>query len=102
MIEGLKVTVKGGELRDLCDQRSKHHDERATVYEKQIADMNANAIEGMQYTNGDPVKALQERRTQHLSEAREMHFIATHIDPTESYLLDRDALHRLGITANRY
>jgi hypothetical protein len=102
MIEGLKVTVGGSELQKLCAARARHHEEREEVYANQIETMESNQIEGMAYSNGDPVKALKDRQAQHENEGREMRFIAEHIDLGETYLLDRDALHRLGIVVNRY
>jgi hypothetical protein len=102
MIEGLKVTILGPELRDIATARADHHDERMRVYADQIESMQANQIEGMQYTNGDPIRALKERQATHENESRELRFIAAHIDLAESYLLDRDALRRLGIVTDRY
>lgn len=102
MIEGLKVTVKGGEVRDLADKRADYHAERRTAYAEQVVSMEAAKVEGMAYTNGDPVRALKEKLDEHGSEEQEMRFISAHIDPKETYLLDRDALHRLGIVKKRY
>lgn len=105
MIEGLKVTIGGIELRDLANSRAGHHETRCATYAEQIASMKAAQIEGMSYSNssnGDPVTALEGRRTQHENDARELRFIASHINVQEIYLLDRDALTRLGIVASRY
>lgn len=103
MIEGLNVTVKGPELRELCESRVEHHVERAAVYRGQIASMRAAQVEGVpNMSNGDPVLALESRLKQHENEGREMRFIANHIDTSETYLLDRGDLERLGIVASRY
>lgn len=102
MIEGLKVTISGTELADLCGQRADHHAERERVYAEQIASMESAKIEGMQYTGGDPVKALADKRAQHASEAAEMRFISEHVEPEESYLLARADLYKLGITASAF
>lgn len=102
MIEGLKVTVDGAELRDLARARADYHTERAATYAEQVASMKSARIEGMSYSGGDPVQALEGKRAQHDSDARELLFIADHIIVAESYLLDRDALSRLGIVASRY
>ena len=102
MIEGLKVTIVGTELRDLCAKRADHHRERAKTYGEQIAMMEKNAVEGMNYTGGDPVRALTDKRTEHESQAGEMDFIAAHINVGENYLLDNQALVRLGICKSRY
>lgn len=102
MIEGLKVTVAGTELRDLCLQRSAHHKQRAAVYAEQVASMDKNKIAGMNYSGGDPRSNLQDKMAQHESEGAEMKFIAEHLVLSESYLLDADALQKLGITKRRY
>ncbi|BCM89067.1 hypothetical protein IAD21_00910 [Abditibacteriota bacterium] len=103
MIQGLKVTIPGAELRQLCEARATHHKERQAVYEQQIASMEENKVEGMNYSGGDPVRALKEKREQHQQLADEMAFTATHVDVNESYLLDRGDLERIGvITQGRY
>ena len=101
MIEGLKVTVKAEELRDLCIKRADHHESRAAVYEKQVAEMKRDRVEAAPFTNGDPVAALESRRETHASEGKELRFIADHLAAGE-YLLGKEDLHKLGITASRY
>lgn len=102
MIEGLKVSVGGAELAKIANDRADYHAERAATYHVQIESMTAAKVEGMQYSGGDPVKALSDRRQQHEGDAAELRFIAAHIDHAETYLLDRPALHRLGIVASQY
>ncbi len=100
MIEGLKVTIVGTELRDLCAKRADHHRERSKAYAEQIVSMERNKVEGMNYSGGDPMQALTDKKSQHDGEAGELDFIAEHLQATEQYLLGRDDLHKLGI-ANR-
>ena len=103
MIEGLKVTVRGSELRDLATERADFHASRAKVYADQIASMKANEIEAQpNYTNGNPIDNLENRRASHANQEKELRFIAAHLEIPETYLLDRDALHRLGIVTDRY
>ena len=102
MIEGLKVTVGGMELRELATKRAEHHEERAATYAGQVENMKAAKIEGMQYSGGDPIDALERRCAEHTTDARELRFIAAHLDALESYLLRREDLQRLGITDSRY
>jgi hypothetical protein len=101
MIEGLKVTVHGGKLRDLCLQRCAYHADRADKYRDQIEQMKAAQVEGMAYTNGDPIKALEDRKANHESEAAELLFIADHLVP-DHYLLGKEDLVKLGICKSRY
>lgn len=102
MIEGLKVTVDGTELKELCAQRAEHHRQRAKVYAVQEATMQANEIEGMSYSGGDPKRAVREKRELHESEAAELDFIAAHLVLNEQYLLDGAALAKLGISRRGY
>lgn len=103
MIEGLKVTVQGKELKDLANTRAAHHEERASVYAAQIGSMEAARVEpvaGM--SSGDPVAALKVKHAQHEADGRELRFIASHLNVSEVYLLNRDDLSRLGIVTSRW
>lgn len=102
MIEGLQVTVSATELRELCVKRAAYHRERAAVYSSQVADMQANEIERMRFTGGDPVRALESRREQHESDASELEFIAAHLVANEEYRLDLSALAKLGIVTRSF
>lgn len=101
MIEGLKVFVSGVEVADLARERARLHEERAALYEKSIEDL-ASSAEDLKGTSSNPNEQLRARADEHRSSAAEMLFIAEHISPTETYLLDREALFRLGIVKNRY
>ena len=102
MIEGIKVTITGTELRDLCLARAEHHVNRQNAYTQQLESMKFNQIEGMSYTNGDPIKSLEDKRLEHANAGAEMLFISKHLKPDEEYLLDRNDLFRLGITKSKY
>jgi hypothetical protein len=102
MIQGLKATIRGIELRQLCSARARHHRERAATYAQQKANMEAASIEGMNYTGGDPIKSLGDKLEQHEAEAGELEFLAAHLDADESYLLAREDLHKLGICKSRF
>lgn len=110
MIEGLKVTVSGTELRELCHARAEHHRNRAAQYDKKLAvlepddsDSEAGKMAGlMGSTTANPAKQLQERRNEHVQQAEELTFIAKHLDTDERYLLDREDLQRIGVVAGRY
>lgn len=97
MIEGLKVTVVGTELRELCLKRAGHHRTRAAVYAEQKASMDKSEIGEMTYSNGDPKRVLKDKLERHAAEAGEMDFIAAHLVADEHYLLDSSALSKLGI-----
>ncbi|MCQ4271043.1 hypothetical protein NA655_08420 [Pseudomonas kuykendallii] len=96
-IEGLKVTVGGTELRDLCAKQAAFHAERAVKYSQQHASLEDAQIEAMHYTNGDPKKAIADKQAEHENKARELTFIAEHIKLDCEYLLDRSALAEIGV-----
>lgn len=100
IIEGIKITINGTELQELCQNQATHHFERATVYAEQLLAMKANEIEGMEYSGGDPTKAISDRRDKHKAEAQELKFIADHINPAATYILDTRDLAKLGIVTN--
>jgi len=103
MITGLQVTLDAVTLYNLCRDRADHHEERAKTYATQAQGMEDVKIEGTGYTGGDPVKALRDKEREHDNAARELDFIADHLDKSETYLLSRDDLRRLGvISADRW
>ena len=102
MINGLKVTIAGSELISICKKRAEYHEDRAATYAEQVQRMQADAIEGAQYTNGNPIQALKERQAKHEGDHGEMLFIAEHLVASESYLLDREDLVKIGVTKSRY
>lgn len=63
--------------------------------------MQNAAVEGMNYSGGDPMRALKDKQAEHEGQADEMDFIAAHI-AGGSYMLQREDLHRLGICKARY
>lgn len=79
-----------------------HHRQRSKVYAEQVASMEKNEVEGMNYTGGDPKRALRDKLDEHESQAGEMDFIAAHLVADEQYLLDSSALCKLGIAKSRY
>jgi hypothetical protein len=102
MIGGMKVTLSASKLGDLCTARAVYHEGRVEVYREQVANFKASGIEGVQMTNGDPTVALVAKCGEHKNAAEELRFIADNLDPVERYVLGRDDLHKLGISASRY
>ncbi len=102
MIEGLKVTVVGTELKELCLKRAEHHKQRAGVYAAQATSMEENEIGAMNYSNGDPKRAIKDKQNQHENDSSELKFIADHLIADEQYLLERADLARIGIAQRGY
>lgn len=97
MIEGLNITIKGTELKQLCLKQAEHHRERATIYGEQLASMEKAAIEGMNYSSGDPKRTVKEKQEEHLADAGEMDFIAAHVNEKEEFLLSTGDLKKIGV-----
>ncbi|MFZ4580732.1 MAG: hypothetical protein ACOYOB_20295 [Myxococcota bacterium] len=102
MIEGLKVTVPTADLRALCVRRADHHRARAATYAEQVRNLTAAEVEGMDYTGGDPIRALKEKQIEHDELEQELRFVAGYLKEGEEYLLDDDALRKLGIVKRRW
>lgn len=102
MIEGLKVTIPGRELREICLKQAEYHRQRAAVYAEQLKNLQASQVEGMQYSGGDPKKAMADRQDKHTSSVAEMEFTARYLDLNENYLLGATDLHKLGIYKDSY
>lgn len=104
MIEGLKVTVAGAELAELCLARVKFHDDRRAFYEQQKQALPDIDDSGPSLSNvsSRPQDMMQERIKNHRAEGDEMRFIAAHINLTETYQLGREDLTKLGIASSRY
>lgn len=101
MIEGLIVTLEALELRGLCQSRADFHRGRCDEYAKNLSALEASAIEGMNYTGGDPKRAVKERMDTHRTEQYALQFIAGHLDMNQTYRLGNHDMKRLGI-GNEY
>jgi hypothetical protein len=100
MIEGLKVTVLGSELKGICMARADFHMKRATFHEKQKEVLEEEGLEdSMSNIQNAPKFA---RIKDHRASADELIFIANHLKLEEEYLLDRSDLHKLGISNGGY
>lgn len=102
MIEGLKVTVKAAELRDLCIRQADFHRQRAVFYAEKVQALEgipSNAAQG--YSGQDPKQQMQSKLTEHDNAVRELVFIGDHLKEGEEYLLAATDLARLGIVRQR-
>jgi hypothetical protein len=64
--------------------------------------MEEAKIEGMNYSNGDPVRPLRDKKAKHESLAIEFEWMRSHLVQGEVYRLDRDDLVRIEILTSRY
>lgn len=101
MIEGLKVTVKAAELRQLCKDRAAHHADRAIQLKEQAKQASALELESVNRSGGDPATEFERRQKEHEANADEMRFIAEHL-AEDDYRLDLGDLQRLGVVRSRY
>lgn len=97
MIEGLKLCIPSSDLRDLCLKAADFHAERAATYAQQVENLKTAAIEGMNYTNGNPVETLTEQADQHETDELELRFLAKYLKEGEEYLVSREELASLGL-----
>lgn len=102
MIEGLKVTIKGDELRSLCVTRSNHHTNREAFYVQKQKDLAGINLHDGRSSGRDPADDLKNKAEGHNSSAAELQFIADHIVLDETYILDRADLAKLGIGKSFY
>lgn len=99
MIEGLKVTVDGEELKKLCHEQAEHHGRRAEHYRSQLATLDSLTNENSSMRPGE---AARNKITEHEASDAELRFIAAHVEDNETYRLNRDDLIRLGIVRSRW
>lgn len=103
MIEGLKLDFGGKELREHLKKKSSHHAERSEFYSKQADALVAGNAEAMQYSGGDPVKALRDKAGEHKRRSEMFTLLYTHVTETETYRLEDKDLTRLEfISAARF
>jgi len=103
MIEGLKLDFSGKELREHLKKKSNHHLERSEFYTKQAASLVAGNAEAMQYSGGDPVKALRDKAAEHKRKSEMFSLLYTHVSESETYRLQDVDLTRLEfISAARF
>lgn len=100
MIEGLKICIPSDDLRSLCLSAAEYHAERMATYAQQIDNLKNAAVEGMNYTGGNPLEALTERHAEHEAEQLEMRFLAKYLKEGEEYLISREELAELGLVSS--
>lgn len=101
MIEGLKICIPANDLRELLQASAAYHAERVATYRKQVENLKQAQVEGMNYTNGNPVETLTERMDEHEDAEAEMTFLAKYVRDGEEYLLDREEVAELGAGGKR-
>ena len=95
MIEGLKVTVTGEELKALCRRRASQHMDNA-----ELCDADAKRHRSNNLTI--PAAKAEEKAEWHRGNVEEMNFIAEHVYITEEYRLNRADMQILGIVRNQW
>lgn len=102
MIEGLYFDIKFDEIRDHLRAKARHHDERRVFYESQANTLEEGKAEGMDYTGGDPIKALRDKATIHTNRSELFQFMADHLILGETYRLSESDLMTLEFVSRRY
>ena len=97
MIEGLKFQMPSDELRTHLIARIEHHKGRKAFYEQKVGELQAGGAEGMQYTGGDPIRALRDKSAEHQRQIELFKFMHDHVAPGEMYQLADTDLQRIEI-----
>ena len=101
MIEGIKITIQGSELAQLCRNQALHHRRRVEFWEKQLRDECAAPIDVMASLSGVDQKRVAGRKiSEHRFHATELEFIAEHLENSETYQLTRSDFGFLGLAAH--
>lgn len=95
MIEGLKLDFSGSELRQHLARKCNHHQERCAFYAKQADSLVAGNVEAVQYSGGDPVKALRDKAGEHKRKSEMFLLLHDHVTESETYRLEDKDLTRL-------
>lgn len=97
MIEGLKFQMPSDELRSHLVVRIEHHKARKDFYEQKAGELEKGNVEGMNYTNGDPVRNLRDKAAEHEQKIKLFKFMHDHVAPDETYQLADNDLQRIEI-----
>lgn len=88
--------MPGTKVRTLALECAAAHERKAELYKGKAEAIPEDEGDG-ERSSVQPERDLKRRARQHENQADEMKFIADHIDPDERYVLDWQALSRLGI-----
>lgn len=102
MITGLHFDFPSEELKQRLAERIQHHKDRQEFYEKQAGSLQAGGAEAMEYTGGDPVKALQDKARQHQNRGELFRIFHDHIIPGEVYRLEEKDLLALDLISRAW
>jgi hypothetical protein len=102
MIEGLQFDIEFEEMGDHLREKARHHDERRVFYERQAKTLEEGKAEGMDYTGGDPIKALRDKGRVHQNRSELFQFMADHLIEGETYRLSESDLMTLEFISRSY
>lgn len=102
MIEGLLFDIKFEEMLEHLRAKARHHDERRVFYEKSAKTLEEGKAEGVDYTGGDPIKALRDKGQIHQNRSELFQFMADHLVEGETYRLSESDLMALEFISRRY
>ena len=89
MIDGLKLTFTGEELRRLLDKRIRQHDQLADRWTREAARTRTGTSHGATLL---PSHICEHETDRHAWRSRVLAFIREHIEANETYRLDSTAL----------
>lgn len=87
MIEGLHFDLSSDELKAHLEARARHHDSRVEFYQGQAKQLRDGGAQPTNYSNGDPIRNLEEKAAGHLEARERFSWLATHVVKNETYRL---------------
>lgn len=102
MIEGLQFDIEFDEMLEHLFAKARHHLERREFYERQAKTLEDGKAEGMDYSGGDPIKALRDKGQIHKYRSELFQFMADHLIEGETYRLSESDLMTLEFISRRY
>lgn len=102
MIEGLLFDIEFEEMLEHLRVKALHHEERRLFYEESAERLEEGKVEGMDYSGGDPIKALRDKGQIHQNRSELFMFMADHLIEGETYRLSESDLMTLEFISRRY
>lgn len=100
MIEGLICTIPGTKVIELC--RAHAADLSTKADRLDASDEEVAKVAAANQLSSSNILLPRDRAKQLRNDARELFFIADHLDPQETYRLSRSDLAHMGVLTSRY
>lgn len=113
MIDGIKLQLSTQELKELIVKRVEYHQkkhdwaaQKVKEIEPELGELDDEAGRQGKYTNslgnGNPVSAFKQQAKHHGDRVTYFKFLAEHLIPNETYVLEEDDLRRIEVLSQHY